>query len=300
MNATLVVLAAGMGSRYGALKQMDPFGPNGETIIDYSIYDAIKAGFTKVVFIVRENFLDEFKKVFDNKFADKIEVAYVTQELNKIPEGIEVNPDRSKPWGTGHAVMMAAEETEGPFAVINADDYYGIEAYQTLIEFFKSDQADKHFAVVAYKLINTLSDHGTVNRGVCYSDENGFLEEVVECINIRRNDSGKIAYPNAEGESYLQEDTLVSMNLWAFDERFFHHSERMFIEFLEEQGLELKSEFFIPLIVDQLIREDNIQTAVLTSDANWFGVTYQEDKPIVIEKLNKLIDAGVYPKSLWG
>lgn len=299
MKATLVVLAAGMGSRYGALKQMDGFGPNGETIIDYSIYDAINAGFTKVVFIIREHFLDDFKKAFDTKFGDKIEIAYVTQEIHKIPEGIEVNPDRSKPWGTGHAIMMAEDEVDGPFAVINADDYYGAEAYTTLIDYFNTDRSKEHFAVVAYKLVNTLSDHGTVNRGVCYADEEGFLEEVVECINIKRNDNAKIAYPDGDKEAYLEEDTLVSMNLWAFDERFFFHAERMFIEFLEDRGMELKSEFFIPLIVDQLIREESVKTAVLTSNSNWFGVTYQEDKPIVIDKLNKLIETGVYPAKLW-
>ncbi len=299
MKPTLVVLAAGMGSRYGALKQMDPFGPNGETIIDYSIYDAIKAGFGKVVFIVRESFLGAFKEVFDDKFGDKIEVAYVTQEIDKIPEGIEINPERAKPWGTAHAVMMAAEETEGPFAVINADDYYGVDAYQTLADFFKTDVSKEHFAVVGYKLVNTLSDHGTVNRGVCYSDDDGFLEEVVECINIKRKENNEIAYPDGDGESLLTEETLVSMNLWAFDARFFDNAERMFIEFLEERGMELKSEFFIPLVVDQLIQEGRIKTTTLQSNANWFGVTYQEDKPVVIAKLNKLIDDGVYPKNLW-
>lgn len=299
MKPTLVVLAAGMGSRYGALKQMDPFGPNGETIIDYSIYDAIKAGFGKVVFIVRESFLAAFKDVFDNKFGDKIEVAYVTQEIDKIPEGIEINPDRSKPWGTAHAVMMAAEVTEGPFAVINADDYYGVDAYQTLADFFKSDASKDNFAVVGYKLVNTLSDHGTVNRGVCYQDKKGNLEEVVECINIKRKDDGVIAYPDGDGEGTLTDDTLVSMNLWAFDSRFFDNAERMFIEFLEERGMEEKSEFFIPLVVDELIREGRIKTTVLQSNANWFGVTYQEDKPVVISKLNKLISDGVYPKKLW-
>ncbi len=299
MKATLVVLAAGMGSRYGALKQMDAFGPNGETIIDYSIYDAINAGFTKVVFIIRESFRAEFEKFFEGKFADKIELAFVTQELHKIPEGIEVHSERQKPWGTAHAVMMASDVVDGPFAVINADDYYGVDAYSTLIDFFKSEDSKKNFAVVGYRLSNTLSDHGTVNRGVCYSDTNGNLEKVVECINIQREEDGVVRYPDGDTKHELKDDTLVSMNLWAFDERFFAHAERMFINFLEERGMELKSEFFIPFVIDNLINEGAIDTQVLSSDANWFGVTYQDDKPIVMAKLTKLIENGVYPSDLW-
>lgn len=302
MKPTLVVLAAGMGSRYGALKQMDAFGPSGETIIDYSIYDAINAGFGKVVFIIRESFKSEFEDFFAGKFEDKIEVAFVTQELNKIPEGSKVNPDREKPWGTAHAVLMAREEVNTPFAVINADDYYGVDAYKTLAEYFETAQKTdaSGYAVVAYKLKNTLSDHGTVNRGVCYSNNNGFLDRVEECLKIKRNDNGVIEYPGENKTHVLSEETLVSMNLWGFGPSFFDYAEEHFKEFLEEYGNELKSEFFIPLVVDKLINDKGLNVNVLSSDSNWFGVTYQEDKPIVINKLNKLIDSGVYPKSLWG
>jgi len=299
MKPTLVVLAAGMGSRYGKLKQMDGFGPNGETIIDYSIYDAIQAGFGKVVFIVREYFLEEFKALIDPKFSSRIELAYVTQELSNIPAGIEVHPKREKPWGTAHAVWVAKDVVDGPFAVINADDFYGADSYKVLTNYFANSQS-KDYAVVAYRLKNTLSDHGTVNRGVCYSNDEGHLTKVVECTKIQREDDGVIRYPDAEDQKHeLTNDTLVSMNMWAFLPSYFDHVDQQFGDFLKNAGMELKSEFYIPTVIDKLINDGDLNVEVLDTDSSWFGVTYQADKPIVMEKLNKLIDAGAYPNKIY-
>lgn len=299
IKPTLIVLAAGMGSRYGKLKQMDGFGPNGETIIDYSIYDAIQAGFGKVVFIVREYFKDEFKALMDPKFSDKIELVYVTQELSNIPAGIEVNPEREKPWGTAHAVWVAKDVVHEPFAVINADDFYGSDAYHVLNNYLTEDKTD-NYAVVAYYLRNTLSDHGTVNRGVCYSNEDRFLTKVVECIKIQQEADGVVRYPNDNGgKNELDLDTLVSMNMWAFKPSYFDHVNQQFEDFLKTAGMELKSEFYIPSAVDKLINNGTLNVDVLDTNSSWFGVTYQEDKPIVMEKLNELINAGAYPNRLY-
>ena len=299
IKPTLIVLAAGMGSRYGKLKQMDAFGPNGETIIDYSIYDAIQAGFGKVVFIIREYFKEEFQAAMDPKFGDKVELVYVTQELDNIPAGIEVHPDREKPWGTAHAVWVAKDVVKEPFAVINADDFYGADSYKVLNSYLTQDQTD-NYAVVAYYLRNTLSDHGTVNRGVCYSNEDNFLTKVVECTKIQKEDDGVVRYPDDNGSiKELSEDTLVSMNMWAFKPSYFEHVNSQFVDFLNSAGMELKSEFYIPSAVDKLINDGTLNVDVLDTDSAWFGVTYQEDKPIVMEKLNALIDAGAYPQKLY-
>lgn len=299
MKPTLVVLAAGMGSRYGKLKQMDGFGPNGETIIDYSIYDAIQAGFGKVVFIVREYFLQEFKDKINPKFGDKIELQYVTQELSNIPEGIDVHPEREKPWGTAHAVWVAKDIVKEPFAVINADDFYGGDSYKVLNHFFQNNDSED-YAVVAYRLKNTLSDHGTVNRGVCYSNDSGYLTKVVECEKIQREDDGIIRFPVAnDDKEVLTNDTLVSMNMWAFLPSYFDHVNDQFGAFLTNFGKELKSEFYIPAAVDKLINDGTLNVNVLDTDSSWFGVTYQADKPIVMEKLNKLIADGVYPNKIY-
>jgi len=270
MDATLLILAAGMGSRYGGLKQMDEFGPSGETILDYSIYDAINAGFTKVVFVIREFFKDDFKEFFKDKFDEKVEVHFVTQELDKIPSTIALNPDREKPWGTAHAIHVAKDVINEPFAVINADDYYGKESFESLYSFFQKNQLEgrEKYSLVGYKLDNTLSKHGTVNRGVCAVDESNNLSRVVETL--------KIGY-SEEGD----------------------YCEESFERFLKVRGDELKSEFFIPLLMDELINDGKEQIEVLSCDAQWFGVTYREDKPIVVEKLNRLIAQGVYPLSLW-
>lgn len=298
-NKSLVVLAAGMGSRYGGLKQMDTFGPNGETIIDYSIYDAIKAGFTKVIFIVRESFLGDFKSVFDKKFSNKIELEYVTQELNQVPEGSNVHPERQKPWGTMHAVLAAKEKIQEPFCVINADDYYGKDAFKIAADFFDDNESDNNYAIISYLLENTLSKHGTVNRGICIGDDDGNLLDIKECTKIGYQEDGSIAYPEGDDLIPLQADDLVSMNLFAFYPSIIGYSEKLFEEFIAERGMELKSEFFIPTALDSMIKAEQVKVRLLQSTSNWFGVTYQEDKPIVIAKLNKLIEEGVYPSDLW-
>ena len=302
MKKSLLVLAAGMGSRYGGLKQMDSFGPGGENIIDYSIYDAIKAGFEKVVFVIREHFKNDFQKFFSQKFDDRIKVAFVTQELDKLPLGYPYHPERVKPWGTAHAVLMAKDEINGPFAVINADDYYGTNAYKVIIEFFKTLSSDRvdDYAVVAYKLNRTTSKHGAVNRGICYGDREGYLQNVVETIQISESQDGNISYPGTNGEiRILDPETLVSMNMWAFQPSIFGHIESLMTIFLKERGMEMTSELFVPKVVDTLIKSGISKVKMLQSDSEWFGVTYQEDKPVVVSKLNKLIEKKIYPENLW-
>ncbi|MEE9373219.1 MAG: sugar phosphate nucleotidyltransferase [Saprospiraceae bacterium] len=302
MDATLVILAAGMGSRYGGLKQIDEFGPSGETILDYSIYDAIDAGFNKIVFVIRDFFKDDFQDFFKGKFEDKVEVEFVTQELYKIPADIAVNDKREKPWGTAHAVYVTKDVINEPFAVINADDYYGQESFTTLMNYFKSNQLEskEQFSLVGYKLNNTLSKHGTVNRGICQVNVKGELNGVVERLKIGYTQDGKIAFPDDQGENfYLEGDSIVSMNMWGFYPSYFDYCEKSFTRFLKLKGDELKSEYFIPLLIDELIGDKKEKIKVLTCDSEWFGVTYKEDKPIVVEKLNRLIASGKYPLSLW-
>lgn len=300
-KSTLVILAAGMGSRYGGLKQMDSFGPNGEAIIDYSIYDAIEAGFSKIVFIIRDSFRDDFIEFFSGKFEDKVEIAFVTQELSHIPEQFTLNPERNKPWGTAHAVQMAKDEVEGPFAVINADDYYGKEAYQTIMDFFQSSESiDKQYCIVGYFLERTLSDYGTVNRGVCSVDSEGFLDSIVECTKIMREEDGIIRFPQDQDERQsLDSRSIVSMNMFGFGKSYFEHFDHHFTEFLQNHGQELKSEFYIPTLLDILIKSQDVKLKVLESESDWFGVTYQDDKPHVIKKLNEMISSGRYPEKLW-
>ena len=299
-NATLLVLAAGMGSRYGGLKQLDAFGPNGETIIDYSLYDAINAGFSKVVFIIRESFREDFESIFRPKLEGKIEVAFVAQDLADLPEGYDLPEAREKPWGTGHAVLVAKDVIDGPFGIINADDYYGQTSYKTLIDFF-ADENNPDYCIVGYLLKNTLSDHGDVNRGVCMQNKDGYLEKIVETLKISKKDeSGTGEYKNEAGEMVsLDPETLVSMNMFGFKEDFFEKGGELFKAFLDEHLLVPKSEFFIPLALDIMINSGERKVKVLTSDSDWFGVTYQEDKPHVVAKINKLIEAGRYPQSLW-
>ena len=298
---TLVVLAAGMGSRYGALKQMDGFGPNGENIIDYSIYDAILAGFGKIVFIVRESFREEFAKFFSNKFDHLVEVEYVTQELHMLPEGFDVPAEREKPWGTGHAVLMARKAVDAPFAVINADDFYGRDAFIKIRDFFRNEDVSyKDYCVVGYYLRNTLSDHGSVNRGVCHVDASMHLESIDEIVKIARDEDGTIRYPMADGsKGELSDDTIVSMNIWGFLPSYFQYAEESLIQFLAKHINEPKSELFIPTIVDKLIADKTLSVHVLPSESEWFGVTYQEDKPEAVRRIKSLISQGEYPETLW-
>jgi dTDP-glucose pyrophosphorylase len=295
---TLLVLAAGMGSRYGSLKQMDSFGPNGESIIDYSIHDAIEAGFGKVVFIIRDYFFLEFRKMFDKRFGHKIRLEYVTQELSKIPEGLVYNDEREKPWGTAHAVYMAHELINEPFAVINADDFYGRDSFKVLAKFLTEDTS-KDYCVVSYFLKNTLSEHGTVNRGVCTADDKGNLSHIEECVKIGVSKDGTISFPSEKGTTILSPDTLVSMNMWGFKPSYFTHAETHLTNFVIEKGHELKSEFYIPTLIDDLIKNGDLDVKVLSTTSSWFGVTYPEDKTAVQKALNTLIANKEYPSHIW-
>lgn len=301
MKPTLLVLAAGMGSRYGGLKQMDPMGPNGETVLDYSVYDAIRAGFGRVVFIIREDFADAFKQGVGARFADRIQVDYVFQRLDDLPAGFEVPAGREKPWGTSHAVRAAREVVKEHFAVINADDFYGRDAYQRAATFFDSlpEGADNAMAMIGYPLENTLSDHGHVNRGICKIDEQGFLTNVEEYLNIERESDGLVRGNALDGKRHVvPAGSLVSMNFWAFSPAFFGQLEEAFTRFLLESGTQLKSECYIPTVVDQLIHAGHAECPVLRTTSSWFGVTYPDDKPFVVDSIRRLIEAGEYPSPL--
>ena len=302
MKPTLLVLAAGMGSRYGSLKQMDGVGPNGESIIDYSIYDAIRAGFGKIVFVIRHSFAEPFKAMYNaEKFGGKVAVEYVYQELDNLPEGYSVPEGREKPWGTNHAVMMAAPVIREPFAVINGDDYYGPESFRAMAEFLRSvEGCHDRYAMVGYRLENTLSDFGGVSRGVCQTDGNGFLKAITERFKIRRE--GDRIVHEVDGEVLpLPDGCSVSMNFWGFTPDYFTHSDFLFRTFLDapETKTNPKAEFFIPYVVDHLIRKGRSTFQVIDCDAKWFGVTYKEDRPFVVDRLRSLCDAGVYPHQLW-
>ena len=304
VKPTLLVLAAGMGSRYGALKQMDGVGPNNEAIIDYSIYDAIRAGFGKVVFVIRHSFADAFTAIFNKeRFGGKIEVEVVDQELDYLPEGFAVPEGREKPWGTNHALLMAAKAIKEPFAVINADDFYGADAYKVIGEYLsKLGEESNHYCMVGYAVNKTLSENGTVSRGVCGINEEGFLTSIVERTKIERNAEGTIVFHDLGEDEALEEETPVSMNLFGFTPDYFAHSEEYFKGFLSSPEVQtnLKAEFFIPLMVNKLVGEGTSKLKVLSTTANWFGVTYQADKPQLVAKIEELIEAGVYPRNLWG
>ena len=287
-----------MGSRYGGLKQLDEIGPNGEAIIDYSLFDAIRAGFGKVVFIIRHDFEEAFKARFDQKLKGKIEVEYVFQDLTDLPDGFSVPEGREKPWGTAHAIRSARNVVTTPFAAINADDFYGKEAYETVAKFLTSNVAADNFAMVGYRMDNTLSENGTVSRGLCVIDDNQNLVDIEELTKISLESDG-IFYYKDEQKKPLKGDETVSMNFWGFHPSLFHFLEEGFVQFLNEKGTELKSEFFIPMYVDELIKAGKAKVKVLTSDAAWFGVTYQEDKPVVIDRVKQLISEGKYPSNLW-
>lgn len=304
VKPTLLVLAAGMGSRYGALKQMDGVGPNNEAIIDYSIYDAIRAGFGKVVFVIRHSFADAFTAIFNaERFGGKIEVEIVYQELDYLPEGFSVPEGREKPWGTNHALLMGKSVINEPFAVINADDFYGADAYRVIGQYLSGLAQEKgHYCMVGYEVNKTLSENGTVSRGVCSINDEGFLSSIVERTKIERNPDGQIVFHDLGEDEPLEENTPVSMNLFGFTPDYFDHSEAYFREFLAapETQTNLKAEFFIPLMVNNLIGNGTAKLKVLSTTASWFGVTYQADKPQLMAKIEELIEAGVYPRNLWG
>lgn len=294
-----MVLAAGMGSRYGGLKQLDGLGPNGETIMDYSIYDAYKAGFGKVVFVIRQLFEKEFKEAILSKYENVIPVEVVFQELSNLPEGYALDPNREKPWGTNHAVMMGKSVINEPFAVINADDFYGRASYEVLAKkLTELAGQENHYCMVGYRLKNTLSESGAVARGVCESDDKGFLKTVTERTHIERKD-GQIQYKEGEVWTVVPEEAPVSMNMWGFTPDYFKHSDAYFAEFLDNNKANLKAEYFIPYVIDKLIQGQVADVEVLDTPAKWFGVTYAEDRASVVAKIEDLVKSGVYPSPLW-
>jgi len=299
---TLMILAAGMGSRYGGLKQIDPMGPNGETVLDYSVYDAIRAGFGRILFVIRHDFEKAFRDQIGSRFCDRIQVDYAFQEMEDLPEGFSVPGGRDKPWGTTHAVRAARNEIDGPFAMINADDFYGQESYEKLVGFLSEphDESDHaHFCMVGFLLRNTLSDHGSVARGVCMQNEDGFLTSVTEMTKIFRVGDGGENREDEANPVVLTGDELVSMNMWGFSPAFVEMLEEKFVSFLQEKGQEMKSESYVPMVVDDLVKEKKADVRVLSTTSTWFGVTYREDKPHVTASIQKLIAEGRYPENLW-
>jgi dTDP-glucose pyrophosphorylase len=288
-----------MASRYGSMKQVQGFGPSGETIMDYSIYDAIESGFTKVVFIIRKDFADNFKAIFEPKLKGRIQTEYVYQDLGSFIGNYKVPEERTKPWGTAHAVLCAKDAIKEPFAVINADDFYGRDAFQKADEFLNSTCNPKLYSIIGYELAKTLSENGSVSRGVCEVDGNNNLVSIAERVKIYRGENGKITYEEGEKKFEVPSDSKVSMNFWCFDASMFAFTEKIFQEFLAENISNPKSEFFIPIIGDRFIKEGKGAIEVIPTSAQWFGVTYKEDAPEVQKSLNKLISDGVYPDNLW-
>jgi len=295
-STTLVVLAAGMGSRYGGIKQIDSFGPGGETLMDYSIYDAIRSGFKKIVFIIRRDFATEFMDIFEPRLKDRIALEYVYQDMDGYTEGIVIQ-ERKKPWGTAHAVLSAMEKVNETFAVINADDFYGYDAFEKAQNFLLSECTADRYAIIGYDLLKTLSENGTVNRGVCEVDADGNLTSIVERINVALKD-GKVICDDDKEPRELLLNTSVSMNFWCFHPSIFEYTRKLFREFLRDNIQNPKAEFFIPIVADQFIK-DGGTIKVITTPVPWFGVTYKEDTPEVQRRLKELVQKGEYPEKLW-
>lgn len=305
-KTTLVVMAAGMGSRYGGLKQIDPVGPGGEIILDYSVFDAAEAGFDRVIFVIKHEIEKDFRKITDGRYDGKIEVEYAFQDINDLPEGFSVPEGRVKPWGTGHAVLSCKELIDGPFAVINADDYYGKETFRLIHDELVKDKGDSDgkysFCMVGFRIENTLTENGTVARGVCQTDADGYLTDIVERTKIAMND-GKIQYTENDGGSWtdISEGTTVSMNCWGFSAEMMKELEKRFSAFLEKGIREnpLKCEYFLPFVVDGLLKEGKAEVKVLATSEKWYGVTYKEDRALVVEALGQKVKDGIYPEKLW-
>lgn len=308
ISPTLLILAAGMGSRYGGMKQMDPVGPvdesgpesNRETILDYSVYDALRAGFGKVVFVIRRDMEESFKEIVAARFEKHITVEYVFQELDKLPSGFTVPVGRTKPWGTTHAILMAAEAIDEPFAVINADDFYGAEGYRVLAEHLRTGNSDSgEYAMVGFILRNTLSEFGAVARGICHVSSENFLEGVVELTKIERNGAHARNTDAAGNVTRLTGDEIVSMNMWGFTPRVFGQLRAYFQEFLEIKGTDMQSECYLPSAVNACVQAGGARVTVLRTHDSWFGITYREDHPRVVESIGRLVREGSYPKRLW-
>ena len=300
-RATLVIMAAGMGSRYGGLKQIDPIGPAGEIILDYSVYDAVKAGFDKVIFVIKEEIEKDFKEIIGNKFDGVVDIDFAYQDINNLPEGFTVPEGRVKPWGTGHAVLSCKGMIDGPFAVINADDYYGKETFKLIYNKLKEIKNENEFCMVGFKIENTLTENGHVARGVCRTDEEGFLTDIVERTKIATRD-GKIMFTEDDGESWteLERGSTVSMNCWGFSGMMMTELKKRFAAFLDNnKDNMLKCEYFLPFVVDDLLKEGKISVKVMDTTEKWYGVTYKEDKQNVVNALKKKIKDGYYPEKLW-
>ena len=299
MKPTLFILAAGMGSRYGGLKQLDGLGPNGETIMDYSVFDAMRAGFGKVVFVIRKDFEEDFRNVVLSKYADHVPCEVCFQGIDNLPEGFTRNPERTKPWGTNHAVLMAKDIIKEPFMVINADDFYGKESFEVMAKFLLDVNGQEgKYCMAGYRVGNTLSEHGTVSRGVCATDKMGFLTDVVERTAIE-NKNGHVVYQDNGVDVEIPFETPVSMNMWGFTPEYFTYAEEAFKAFLTENAQELKAEFYIPTLVNDMIKSGKATCQVLDTTAKWFGVTYADDRQMVVDKIQALVDAGVYPSPLF-
>lgn len=299
MKPTLFILAAGMGSRYGGLKQLDTLGPSGETIMDYSVYDALRAGFGKIVFVIRHDFEEEFRKKIISKYEGHIDVEVVFQDINALPEGYKPNPERSKPWGTNHAVLMGKDVIKEPFGVINADDYYGADSFKILADFLRSVEGKKgEYCMIGFKIENTLSENGGVSRGYCQVSPEGFLTGVNECHGIERK-NGRLIQIVDDKEVDFPEGANVSMNMWGFTPDYFDYSEKAFVKFLDAHGDELKSEFYIPTVVNELIHNGEATLAVKETPSKWFGVTYAADRPATVAQFRRLVDEGLYPEKLF-
>jgi NDP-sugar pyrophosphorylase family protein len=298
MQPTLLILAAGMASRYGSMKQTEGFGPGGETIMDYSIYDAIRAGFGKVVFIIRKDFAEGFRSTFEPKLRGKIKTEYVYQEMDSYLGELEVPAGRTKPWGTGHAVLCAKDVIKEPFAVINADDYYGVDAFVKAADFLNNRCSEKQYAIIGYELDRTLSEHGTVSRGVCQVDEDQNLVSIKERTKIyKENDT--IVYEDETGKHIVPSDSSVSMNFWCFHPSLFEHTEKLFLQFVKDNHANIKAEFFIPIIAENFMDKQGGHISVIPTSSQWFGVTYKEDAPVVKACVDKLVADEIYPPLLW-
>lgn len=297
---SLVVLAAGMGSRYGGLKQLDALGPSGETILDYSVYDAVEAGFSKVVFVIRDFFAEDFKTKVGNQFRDKIDVRYVFQPVNPSLDFAKDLPEREKPWGTNHAVLVCKDEIDEPFCVINADDYYGKSGFIKMAEFLRNEVSPELYSMIGYQLKNTLSESGYVNRGVCKLNGE-YLVDVIETLKIKRDSDGMVYSHDSDGNrlNQIDEDSFVSMNFWGFDATYFDFLERGFERFVQENHDNPKAEYYIPNLVDEMIKSDTAKCLVISSEDNWYGVTYKEDAQEVKDNFAKLVEEGKYPSPLW-
>lgn len=299
MKPTLMVLAAGMGSRYGGNKQLDQVGPSGETIIDYSIYDAKRAGFGKVVFVIRRDIEEQFRETFVRRLSNVIEIDYVFQELGNLPKGFSLPEGRQKPWGTSHAILVTEPKIHEPFGVINADDYYGVDSFKVLHDFLTGDKTDTNYCIVGYRLGNTLSDHGHVNRGICSVSNTGFLQNMVETRGIEKRPDGVFA-PDAQGNiNKYTGDEVVSMNLFGFKPTVYKYLNMEFSSFLKEKIGDFKAELDIPTSLDKFVKKGEITIQILRSNSHWFGVTYREDKPFVVESIRKMVDQGIYPEKLF-